>query len=78
MSVSDNAVSIRNLSKAYTIAHDQERHVTLAETILSRLKHPLRRANTETFWALSDVSFDIKQGKWLASLAATARARARC
>ena len=61
--VSDLAVSIRHLSKAYTIAHDQEKHITLAETILSRLKNPLRRARTETFWALNDVSFDIKKGE---------------
>jgi lipopolysaccharide transport system ATP-binding protein len=58
----DIAVSVRNLSKAYTIAHDQEKHITLAETILSRLKNPLRRPRTETFWALNDVSFDIKKG----------------
>src|ERR1700722_18834411 len=63
MSSSEIAVSIRNLSKAYTIAHDQEKHSTLAETILSRIKHPLRRAKTETFWALKDVSFDIKKGE---------------
>jgi lipopolysaccharide transport system ATP-binding protein len=62
MSSSDSAVSVRDLSKAYTIAHDQEKHVTLAETMLSRLKNPLRRLKTETFWALKDVSFDIKQG----------------
>ena len=63
MSSSDIAVSICNLSKAYTIAHDLEEHTTLAETIISRLKNPLRRARTETFWALKDVSFDIKKGE---------------
>ena len=63
MSFSNIAVSIRNLSKAYTIAHDQEKHATLAETIISRLKNPLRRTRTETFWALKDVSFDIKKGE---------------
>jgi lipopolysaccharide transport system ATP-binding protein len=57
------AVSIRNLSKAYTIVHDQDKPSTLAETVLSRVKHPLRRAKTETFWALKDVSFDIKKGE---------------
>ena len=63
MSYSDIAVCIRNLSKAYTIVHAQEKHATLAETIISRLRNPLRRARTETFWALKDVSFDIKKGE---------------
>ena len=62
MSKSDIAVSARGLSKAYTIAHNDERHVTLAEQVLSRIKNPFKRAETETFWALKDVEFDIKKG----------------
>ena len=62
MSQSDIAVSVRGLSKSYTIAHGEEKHSTLAETILGHLKKPLRRPKTETFWALKDVSFDIKKG----------------
>jgi lipopolysaccharide transport system ATP-binding protein len=63
MSPSDIAVSIKGLSKSYTIAHNLEKHNTLAETLLSRLKNPLRRPTTETFWALKDVSFDIRKGE---------------
>jgi len=37
-STSDIAVSVRGLSKAYTIAHNAERHVTLAETLLHRVR----------------------------------------
>ncbi len=62
MSESDIAVSVRNLSKLYTIAHDHEKHITLAETMLTRLRNPLRRAKTETFWALKDIDFDVKKG----------------
>jgi lipopolysaccharide transport system ATP-binding protein len=62
MSSSDIAVSVRGLSKAYTIAHNEERQVTLAEQMLQRLKNPFKRAQTETFWALKDVEFDIKKG----------------
>jgi len=56
--MSDIAVSVRGLSKAYTIAHEQEKHATLAETVLARLKKPLRRSKTETFWALKDINFE--------------------
>ena len=62
MSASEIAVSVRGLSKSYTISHDPEKHITLAETILSRMKNPMRRAKTETFWALKNVEFDIKKG----------------
>jgi len=63
MSSSDLAVSVRGLSKSYTIAHNVGRHTTLAEAALDRLRHPLRRQPTETFQALRDVSFDIKRGE---------------
>jgi lipopolysaccharide transport system ATP-binding protein len=61
--MSDVAVSVRGLSKSYKIAHDDPKHITLAETILSRLKNPMRRPRTETFWALKDVNFEIKKGE---------------
>src|SRR5260221_10707820 len=62
MSSSDLAVSVRGLSKSYTIAHNDERHVTLAEQVLSRIRNPFKRATTETFWALRDLDFDIRKG----------------
>src|SRR5205807_6698376 len=30
--------------------------------LLYKARHPLRRENAETFWALRDISFDIHQG----------------
>src|SRR4051794_5488769 len=62
MSSGDIAVSVRGLSKAYTIAHNAERQVTLAEQMLQRLRNPFKRGTTETFWALKDIEFDIKKG----------------
>jgi lipopolysaccharide transport system ATP-binding protein len=59
---SDIAISVRGLSKSYTIARNEEKHVTLAETALAWAKNPLRRPKTETFWALNDVSFDVAAG----------------
>ncbi|MDP9174163.1 MAG: ABC transporter ATP-binding protein [Planctomycetota bacterium] len=62
MSSSDIAISVRGVGKSYTIARNQEQHITLAETMLARLKDPFKRQERETFWALKDVSFDIKKG----------------
>src|SRR4051794_7310909 len=61
-STSDIAVAVRGLSKSYVIAHTQERHVTLAEATLARLRNPFRRPQREIYWALKDVEFDIKKG----------------
>src|SRR5881394_3516952 len=58
----DLAISIRGLSKSYAVAHNAVRHSTLAEALLYKASHPLRREQAETFWALRDVSFDIHQG----------------
>ncbi len=63
MSSKDIAISVRDLGKAYTIARDQEQHITLTEMLLSRLSNPLRRPKMDTFWALKDLSFDINQGE---------------
>ena len=56
------AVSVRGLSKAYTIQGGGSDRTTLVETALRRLRHPLRRARAETFWALKDVCFDVFKG----------------
>src|ERR1051326_4506366 len=58
----DIAVSVRGLSKSYSIAHNAERHTTAGEALLHRLRNPFRKQEVETFWALKDVSFDIMKG----------------
>src|SRR5262245_57747899 len=63
MPSSDTAIAIRGLGKAYTIAHDAQRHTMIREALLHRLRQPLRRAEKETFWALRDVSLDIGHGE---------------
>ena len=64
MSSSDIAVSVRGLSKAYTIAHQSaDAPNTMTEAVLQRIMHPFRTTPKETFWALRDVEFDIKAGE---------------
>ncbi|MCU1456284.1 MAG: ATP-binding cassette protein [Actinomycetia bacterium] len=65
MSSSDLAISVRGLSKAYTIRHQAEHHITLAEQLLDRARHPFSRQERETFWAVQDVSFDVPKGEVL-------------
>jgi lipopolysaccharide transport system ATP-binding protein len=62
MSTPVPAVSVQNVSKCYSIAH-QERATTLAEAMVTRLKNPLHKPTREEFWALHDVSFDVAPGE---------------
>jgi lipopolysaccharide transport system ATP-binding protein len=50
------------LGKAFSISHQTTDAVTLAETVVARVRHPLRRRIREKFWALRDISFEIEQG----------------
>ncbi len=73
--MSDIAVRVENLSKEYRIGTRQE-FKTLGEVVADSLQAPLRRAAKlmrgqatgaaeldESFWALRDVSFDVKAGE---------------
>ena len=58
----DVAVSVRGLAKSYSIAKNAEKHSTLGEALLHKLKNPLAKPERETFWALNDINFDIQKG----------------
>jgi len=74
--MSDIAIKIENLSKSYKIGHkSQTRHNTMRDLIAEqvrllgdKLRHPLKSSlhagsdTVEEFWALKDVSFEIKRG----------------
>jgi lipopolysaccharide transport system ATP-binding protein len=68
--MSDWIIKVENLGKRYRLRHQKERqhYVTLRDVIADRLKRPFRSPNagppaTEDFWALKDVSFEIKKGE---------------
>lgn len=61
---SDVALRLEGVGKAYRITH-QEAHVTLAEQTLHRLRHPFRKPEVETFWALEDVNLEVRRGEVL-------------
>ena len=74
MSQSDLALSVRGLSKSYTIKHNAAKHTTMGEAFANlfkpapavpgrrRGKRRLQSVGQETFWALKDLEFDIYKG----------------
>ncbi|MDH6063299.1 ABC transporter ATP-binding protein [Umezakia ovalisporum] len=70
--MSDTVIRVENLGKKYIIGHQkQERYTSLRDVITNKVKSIGRLLNPqaknensafEEFWALKDVSFEIKQG----------------
>ncbi|CAG1012624.1 partial Teichoic acids export ATP-binding protein TagH, partial [Anaerolineales bacterium] len=66
--MNDIAIRVENLSKQYRIGGRQAGQRTFREALLESFSAPVRwirgeRKPPETFWALDDVSFEIKQGE---------------
>jgi ABC-type polysaccharide/polyol phosphate transport system ATPase subunit len=71
--MSDAIITVENLGKCYRLQHQQERqrYVALREVITSKVKGWFgkrkeergKKNSEEDFWALKDVSFEIKQGE---------------
>ena len=78
--MSQPVISVENLSKSYLIGHQgpRERYQSLRDTLSHHVKNLSRRTidtfrgkqmlqgdSVEEFWALKDVSFEVKQGEVL-------------
>jgi len=70
---SGTVISVENLGKTYRVSHqaERQRYVALRDVLADRIKgfSPFRsrrtasRSSTEDFWALKDVSFEVRQGE---------------
>ena len=68
--MSNFAIRVENLSKQYRIGASQPHYNTLRDQLVSSLKSLVWRkdrssAGPTTFWALSDLAFEVKQGEVL-------------
>jgi lipopolysaccharide transport system ATP-binding protein len=67
--MSDRIIQVENLSKRYRIRHEQgQRYVALRDVLTDGFKRLFRVNGSplparEDFWALKDVSFEIKEGE---------------
>lgn len=66
--MSDVTIRAENLSKRYNIATAKYRHDNLCDQLADGLKSVFRRKGRshlaeKTFWALKDVSFEVRQGE---------------
>jgi lipopolysaccharide transport system ATP-binding protein len=66
-----SAITIEGISKCYQIGLRAEKYLTLRDTIMAAVKAPFQRMaglagkgpEQGQFWALKDVSFDVKHGE---------------
>lgn len=70
--MTDTAIRVENLSKRYRIGGPKESYGMLRDVLVSMARAPLRalqnrsyRSGMQEFWALQDVSFEIKRGELL-------------
>src|SRR3990167_7186347 len=74
MDLSKPIIEIKNVGKKYNITHQRGGYVALRDVLANIFKNPFRFAKTkakqivglekkEEFWALKDVSLNIKQGE---------------
>src|SRR5262245_38388560 len=76
--MSDTAISVENLSKCYLIGHEIQRNTTLRDVIIRESHNFTRKAldffrgrqivqgdEVEDFWALRNVSYEVKRGEVL-------------
>jgi lipopolysaccharide transport system ATP-binding protein len=63
--MSNLAVSIRDVSKAYWLSAEGQHSTTLGEAFANLLQNGLQKRSSKKFWALRDISLDVHRGEVL-------------
>jgi lipopolysaccharide transport system ATP-binding protein len=74
--MSDIAIRVENLSKLYPAVAPSSAMIRCATRSFERLNVPTFQRSNEDLWALKDVSFDVKQGEVVGTLAPAVARRA--
>jgi lipopolysaccharide transport system ATP-binding protein len=61
--VTDIAVAVKGIGKRYRLGGSREPYARLTESLSNAVRRPFRREQAEPFWALRDVSFDVREGE---------------
>lgn len=61
--MTDTAICVENLSKKFKIGLQQYRHDALRDLLMDALRNKKERELNSEFWALLDVSFEVKRGE---------------
>ena len=74
-------IEVKNLSKKYTITHQQGGYIALRDVLAGAIRHPFAYAKSrakevigkdvkEEFWALKDINFSVEKGEALGIIGA--------
>jgi lipopolysaccharide transport system ATP-binding protein len=60
-------IEVNNISKSYKISHQEDGYLTLRDSLMNFIKHPIASikngSSREIFWALKNISFKVQKGE---------------